>query len=138
MKKIKTISLIWGVVITTSLILIFLGYGTKSRVTGNLDKMLSDEALDIYSHTMIYAQKHPDLYNEILDLGEEAIGDLMQDFVSHPKDNRRKRLIIDLVDTIVQQEGLTSDTAAQSWYDSDSDWFDAVGKNLYEKYVVKE
>lgn len=138
MKKIKTIRPIGGVVITASLVLILSGFHTKSRVTANLDTMLSDKALGIYSHTMVYAKKHPELYNEILDLGEEAIGDLMQDFVSHPKDNRRKQLIIDLVDTIVQQEGLASDAGAQSWYDSDSDWFEAVGKNLYEKYVVKE
>lgn len=136
-KYFKAIIPIFCVAIIASLILIFSGFGTERRVTANLDAMLSDKALGIYSHTMVYAQKNPELYNEILDLGENAIGGLMKDFVAHPEDNRRRQLIIDLVNTIVQQEGLAPDTAAQSWYDSNSDWFEAVGKNLYEKYVGK-
>lgn len=99
--------------------------------------MLSDQDMGIYSHTIVYAQKHPEQYNEILDLGEKAIGDLMTDFIAHPENNLRRQLIIDLVNTIAQQKGLAFDAAAQSWYASDSDWFEAVGKNLYEKYVGK-
>ena len=62
----------------------------------------------------------------------------MNDFVAHP-DNQRRQLILDLLNDIARQEGLVSDEAAQSWYGyaSDSDWFEAVGKNLYERYVGK-
>lgn len=134
-KYFKAIIPIFFVAIIASLMLILSGFGTERKVTANLDAMLSDKALGICSHTMVYAQKHPELYNEILDLGEKAIGGLMKDFVAHPEDNRRRQLIIDLVNTIVQQEGLAPDT--QSWYASNSDWFEAVGKNLYEKYVGK-
>ena len=138
MKKIisKQSFLLFWVIATASFILNLFGFG-KSRVTANLDKILSDKNVGIYSHTMFYAQKHPELYNEILDLGENAIEDLMKDFVDHPEDNLRRQLIIDLVDTIVQQEGLASDAATQSWYASNSDWFEAVGKDLYEKYTGK-
>ena len=122
--------LLFWVITAASILLSLFGFG-KSRVTANLDKMLSDKDMVIYSHTMFYAQKHPELYNEILNLGENAIEDLIKDFVDHPEDNLRRQLIIDLVDTIVQQEGLASDAAAQSWYASNSDWFEAVGKDLY-------
>lgn len=111
---------------------LFFGSIARNRVTANLDKMLSNKDLWIYSHTKVYAEKQPELYNEILDMGERAIGDLMKDFVAHPEDNRRRQLVIDLVDTIVRQEGLNADT---QWYASNGEWFDAVGKKLYEKYV---
>ena len=52
--------LLFWVITAISFILSLLGFG-KSRVTANLDKMLSDKDMVIYSHTMFYARKHPEL-----------------------------------------------------------------------------
>lgn len=135
-KYIKALIAIFCVVITASCILLFSGFSTEIKVTANLNKMLSDPDMAVCSHTMFYAQKHPEQYHEILDLGEKAIGGLMKDFVAHPS-NLRRQLIIDLVNDIARQEGLVSDEAAQAQYASNSDWFDAVGKNLYENVCLE-
>lgn len=136
-KHSKAIIPIFCVVMTALFMLIFSNLVSEIKVSYNLNKMLSDKDMMIYSHTMVYAQKHPEEYHEILDLGEKAIGGLIKDFVAHP-DNPRRKLIIDLVNEIARQEGLVPDEATQSWYyDSDSEWFEAVGKNLYERYVGK-
>lgn len=134
-KYFKGIISVFCLITAISSILLFSGFDTKSKVTSNLDEMLSDQDAIIYSHTMVYSQKHSKLYNEILALGENAIGDLMKDFIAHPENRQRRQLIIDLVSAIALQEELAFNTATQSWYASDSDWFEAVGKNLYEKYV---
>ncbi len=136
-KYFKSVIPIFCVVITALFMLILSNFAAEIKVASNLNKMLSDKDMMIYSHTFVYAQKHPEEYNEILDLGEKAIGGLMKDFVAHP-DNKRRKLIIDLVNTIAMQERLVSDEAVQAWYyASDSEWFEAVGKSLYERYVSK-
>lgn len=135
-KHFKSIIPIFCVVITALFMLILSNFAAEIKVTSNLNKMLSDKDMAIYSHTIVYAQKHSKEYHEILDLGEKAIRGLMKDFVAHPN-NLRRQLIIDLVDDIAGQEELVSDETAQAWYASDSEWFEAVGKNLYEKYVGK-
>lgn len=118
---------------------LFSGFETKSKVTVNLDKMTSDEDLGIYSHSKFYIEAQPELYNEILGLGESAIKDLMVDFVDHPDDDLRKHIIMNLVNTIVQQKNLTVSKQkaddSSTYYTSSSEWFDNVGKTLYEKYV---
>ena len=135
-KYFKAIIPIFCLVITASFVLILSGFVSEIKVTSRLNKMLSDKNMGVYSHTMFYAQKHPEEYQGILDLGEKAIRGLMKDFIAHP-DNLRRQLIIDLVNDIAQQEGLIPDEAAKLWYASNSDWFNAVGKDLYEKYVGK-
>ncbi|HBT64620.1 MAG TPA: hypothetical protein DEB10_08180, partial [Ruminococcaceae bacterium] len=136
--KIISLSLLLVTVITTSLFLS--GYKSKSEVTVALDKMLSDESLGMYSHTMFYAQKHPELYNEIINMGENAISDLLIDFVDNPENDVRKNVIIDLVNQIVQKDELTvsksiKEDSLQTSFSSSNEWFEQIGKNLYTKYV---
>ena len=99
-KYLKTVLSVVLILIIFNLILF--GFPLKSRVTKNLDTMLSDQELGIYSHTMVYAEKYPELYNEILEMGEKALVDLMKDYVDHPDDNKRRAFIRDIVDTILK------------------------------------
>ena len=79
-KYLKVIIPMFCVIITALFMLILSDFAAEIKVTSSLNKMLSDKDLGIYSHTFVYAQKHPEEYHELLDLGEKAIGGVNERF----------------------------------------------------------